>query len=340
MFAALKEFQPGNEVQIHGLQTAVHLNGHSAVLVSFNDSTQRWAARLEDGTTVNVKPQNIALQEATREQSTQYYMTLMDNHYWSPPEPSRIESAMLGVDGGNSGTSLAASESSLPAPAGIESAMLAVDRGDSGTSPAASESSPPAPAGIESAMLGVDRGDSGTSPAASESYIASPVAPPGTEDLGRPWSEEAFEALSHAISTAQAASQGATLAGPAAMELDRLVMSVRAGLLAGKKYRKVNGHFFRQLPVGSDVLIAGQILVAGILLTTDRDTIAISGVPANTQAIPGYVEVCGTKTTPDSMEVDDAPRWLDSELHCETWDAAIQMRHHPELRRFFDPDMD
>ena len=189
-------------------------------------------------------------------------------------------------------------------------------------------------------MLGVDRGDSGTSPAASESYIASPVAPPGTEDLGRPWSEEAFEALSHAISTAQAASQGATLAGPAAMELDRLVMSVRAGLLAGKKYRKVNGHFFRQLPVGSDVLIAGQILVAGILLTTDRDTIAISGVPANTQAIPGYVEVCGTKTTPDSMEVDDAPRWLDSELHCETWDAAIQMRHHPELRRFFDPDMD
>lgn len=58
-----EEFHPGDKVQIHGLQGAVHFNGRSAILESFIDSLQRWEVQLEDGAKFSVKPQNIALQD-------------------------------------------------------------------------------------------------------------------------------------------------------------------------------------------------------------------------------------------------------------------------------------
>ena len=84
--------------------------------------------------------------------------------------------------------------------------------------------------------------------------------------------------------------------------------------------------------------IAGQILAEGILQTTDRHAIALTGSSAHTRVVDGYVELCGTKTAPAVLVVDYIQSWLGAELNCEIWDGAIVMRHHPDLMQFFDPD--
>jgi len=66
------EFHAGDKVQIQGIQNAAHqiLNGQSAILESFIDSSQRWCVQLEDGEKKDLKPQNIALQDETINIST------------------------------------------------------------------------------------------------------------------------------------------------------------------------------------------------------------------------------------------------------------------------------
>merc|ERR1712118_193192 len=56
-----QEFYPGAKVKIHGLQNAAHLNGQSAILESFIDSSHRWRVQLEDGEKKDLKPQNLKL---------------------------------------------------------------------------------------------------------------------------------------------------------------------------------------------------------------------------------------------------------------------------------------
>lgn len=117
--------------------------------------------------------------------------------------------------------------------------------------------------------------------------------------------------------------------------MDRLSTVVAAAL----PYKKVNGHYFKEAQMFTKVQIAGQVLVEGILLTTDRDVLIITGHLEHTQPADGYVEIHGRKMGLDLLAIDS--RWhLASELNCEIWNAAIVLRHHPEVSFMFDPYAD
>eukprot|EP00746_Dinoflagellata_sp_MGD_P019323 gnl/MRDRNA2_/MRDRNA2_144904_c0_seq1.p1 gnl/MRDRNA2_/MRDRNA2_144904_c0~~gnl/MRDRNA2_/MRDRNA2_144904_c0_seq1.p1 ORF type:complete len:450 (+),score=88.77 gnl/MRDRNA2_/MRDRNA2_144904_c0_seq1:2-1351(+) len=87
-----QEFYSGDKVQIVGLQKAVHMNGQSAILEYFDDSSQAWRVQLINGDEAEVKPQNIVLQESPKENQPELArknsLNMMDrSSSESPPPP-------------------------------------------------------------------------------------------------------------------------------------------------------------------------------------------------------------------------------------------------------------
>jgi hypothetical protein len=90
-----QELRSGDRVQIHGLQTAVHLNGQTGILESWIDSRQRWQVQLEDGGKGNLKLQNLALQDRTAESTKgSTYAAVHNGQQWSWIREATVESAL------------------------------------------------------------------------------------------------------------------------------------------------------------------------------------------------------------------------------------------------------
>ena len=101
---------------------------------------------------------------------------------------------------------------------------------------------------------------------------------------------------------------------------------------------KVNGKYFLQISAGSTVQIAGQLSQDNVLLATDNQWIGLCAGPTSPdlRARPGFVELVGKKDGAGTVVVDEV-RTLGDSIDCDVWNGAIEMRHHPELKQFFDP---
>jgi hypothetical protein len=101
---------------------------------------------------------------------------------------------------------------------------------------------------------------------------------------------------------------------------------------------KVNAKYFQQVGAGSSVQIAGQLSQDGVLQATDGQTVALSAGPVSQdlRARPGFVELVGKKDPSGALIVEEI-RSIAESLDCDVWNGAIEMRHHPELKQFFDP---
>eukprot|EP00746_Dinoflagellata_sp_MGD_P064692 gnl/MRDRNA2_/MRDRNA2_269896_c0_seq1.p1 gnl/MRDRNA2_/MRDRNA2_269896_c0~~gnl/MRDRNA2_/MRDRNA2_269896_c0_seq1.p1 ORF type:complete len:150 (+),score=22.03 gnl/MRDRNA2_/MRDRNA2_269896_c0_seq1:29-451(+) len=109
-------------------------------------------------------------------------------------------------------------------------------------------------------------------------------------------------------------------------------------------FHKVNGKHFAQVPLGSPVQIAGQLFKDDMLNTTDGVSLRVHAAVCSVTLIawPGYVELVGKKASGENghdLLVHEV-RILQDTLDLEIWNGAIEMRHHPELKQFYDPRPD
>eukprot|EP00746_Dinoflagellata_sp_MGD_P161465 gnl/MRDRNA2_/MRDRNA2_88619_c0_seq1.p1 gnl/MRDRNA2_/MRDRNA2_88619_c0~~gnl/MRDRNA2_/MRDRNA2_88619_c0_seq1.p1 ORF type:complete len:107 (-),score=29.28 gnl/MRDRNA2_/MRDRNA2_88619_c0_seq1:153-473(-) len=100
---------------------------------------------------------------------------------------------------------------------------------------------------------------------------------------------------------------------------------------------KVNAKYFAQTPAGALVHIAGQMSEDKVLQATDGQRVDLSSGQTSPDlcARSGFVELVGKKD--GAGLIVEEIRNLGDTLDFELWNNAIEMRHHPELKQFFNP---